>query len=94
MFFQDALKAIREGKKATNKLWKEKNEFLFYSDVQFIPYDKLEESVKRFVKKEDVIGKEVMIHPHIAKKTGDGNIMVGWTPNQSDMLGDFWNIVE
>jgi hypothetical protein len=35
----------------------------------------------------------IVINPHLSLRMVDGSIMVGWTPNQMDMLAEDWQIV-
>ena len=86
MKFYEALKSVMEGNKAYRKDWNDKNMFIYLESGSVIPKSKVNNDTLRF----SLSGKEVTINPHIDLKNSKGELQVGWSPSQEDLLADDW----
>jgi len=86
MKFYEVLKSVMEGNKAYRKGWNGKNMFIYLENGSVIPKSKVNNDTLRF----SLPGKEVTINPHIDLKNSKGELQVGWSPSQEDLLADDW----
>ena len=86
MKFYEVLKSVMRGNKAYRKCWNGKNMFIYLENGSVIPKSKVNNDTLRF----SLPGKEVTINPHIDLKNSKGELQVGWTPSQEDLLADDW----
>lgn len=86
MKFYEVLKSVMEGNKAYRKGWNGKNMFIYLERGSVIPRSKVNNDTLRF----SLTDKEVTINPHIDLKNSKGEIQVGWSPSQEDLLADDW----
>lgn len=86
MKFYEVLKSVMEGNKAYRKGWNGKNMFIYLERGSVIPKSKVNNDTLRF----SLTDKEVTINPHIDLKNSKGEIQVGWSPSQEDLLADDW----
>lgn len=86
MKFYEVLKSVMEGNKAYRKGWNGKNMFIYLERGSVIPKSKVNNDTLRF----SLIDKEVTINPHIDLKNSKGELQVGWSPSQEDLLAEDW----
>lgn len=86
MKFYEVLKSVMEGNKAYRKGWNGKNTFIYLERGSVIPKSKVNNDTLRF----SLTDKEVTINPHIDLKNSKGELQVGWSPSQEDLLADDW----
>lgn len=86
MKFYEVLKSVMEGNKAYRKGWNGKNMFIYLERGSVIPKSKVNNDTLRF----SLTDKEVTINPHIDLKNSKGELQVGWSPSQEDLLADDW----
>ena len=86
MKFYEVLKSVMEGNKAYRKGWDGKNMFIYLERGSVIPKSKINNDTLRF----SLTDKEVTINPHIDLKNSKGELQVGWSPSQEDLLADDW----
>ena len=86
MGFEEALIALKEGKKVSRKGWNGKNQFVYL--VPANRYDATTDVAKKIA---DVDGK-VSYRAYLALRTVQGDIAT-WTPSVSDCLADDWIII-
>jgi len=86
MKFYEVLKSVMEGNKAYRKGWNGKNMFIYLESGSVIPKSKINNDTLRF----SLTDKEVTINPHIDLKNNKGELQVGWSPSQEDLLADDW----
>lgn len=86
MKFYEVLKSVMEGNKAYRKGWNDKNMFIYLENGSVIPKSKINNDTLRF----SLTDKEVTINPHIDLKNSKGELQVGWSPSQEDLLADDW----
>jgi len=86
MKFYEVLKSVMEGNKAYRKGWNGKNMFIYLENGSVIPKSKVNNDTLRF----SLTDKEVTINPHIDLKNSKGELQVGWSPSQEDLLADDW----
>ena len=85
--FGDAVKAIKEGKKAARKGWNGKGMFIYYVPAgRYVPCTDI---AKSLVDSQGL----VVYAPYIALNTGKGYV-IPWTVSQEDALSEDWEIVE
>lgn len=82
--FNQALIALKVGRKVARKGWNDKGMFLLYIDPYHNDQYKVEE------KHETIVG---TLFPYIAIKTTDNKI-VPWLPTQMDLLAEDWEVIE
>lgn len=85
--FGDAVKAIKEGKKAARKGWNGKGMFIYYVPAgRYVPCTDIAKSI--------VDNQGLVVYaPYIALNTGKGYV-IPWTVSQEDALSEDWEIVE
>lgn len=86
MKFYEVLKSVMRGNKAYRKGWNGKNMFIYLERGSVIPKSKVNNDTLRF----SLSDKEVTINPHIDLKNSKGELQVGWSPSQEDLLADDW----
>lgn len=86
MKFYEVLKSVMEGNKAYRKGWNGKRSFIYLERGSVVPKSKVNNDTLRF----SLSGKEVTINPHIDLKNSKGELQVGWSPSQEDLLADDW----
>ena len=86
MKFYEVLKSVMRGNKAYRKGWNGKNMFIYLENGSVIPKSKVNNDTLRF----SLTDKEVTINPHIDLKNSKGELQVGWSPSQEDLLADDW----
>lgn len=86
MKFYEVLKSVMEGNKAYRKGWNGKKSFIYLERGSVIPKSKVNNDTLRF----SLTDKEVTINPHIDLKNSKGELQVGWSPSQEDLLADDW----
>lgn len=95
MNYEEALKALKNGKLAARKGWNGKGMYIFMMPgmtAKLTQLDKLPEAVvKRF---ENEGRDEVDFVPYICMKAADGKLVRGWLASQTDMMSDDWEILE
>lgn len=75
-----------EGNKAYRKGWDDNSSFIYLESGSVIPKSKINNDTLRF----SLTDKEVTINPHIDLKNSKGELQVGWSPSQEDLLADDW----
>lgn len=72
--FGEVIRLIQQGNRFSRKSWNGKNQFIYYT-----------KSIK-----EKMNGEPINIHGHIDLKNEQDEIIVGWTPTQTDMFATDW----
>lgn len=88
MKFYEVLESVMNGNKAYRKGWNGKNMFIYLENGSVVPKEKISNDTLRFSLPDD--NKEVTINPHIDLKSSKGELQVGWSPSQEDLLADDW----
>lgn len=91
MTFEQALEAVKEGKKVARKGWNGKGMFIFMTPESYVPFSKLKDHNQRHLIA--IPESRVKINAHIDMKAADDSLLIGWVPSQLDMLSDDWEIV-
>lgn len=86
MKFYEVLKSVMKGNKAYRKCWNGKNMFIYLENGSVVHKSKVNNDTLRF----SLTDKEVTINPHIDLKNSKGELQVGWSPSQEDLLADDW----
>jgi len=97
MNFGEALKNLLNGKKVARKGWNGKDQFVYYTDCSRINLDELRNEARAHLRnyyKIDRSTDQVFINGHLDLKNAQDQIVVGWTPTQTDMLANDWYIVQ
>ena len=82
MDFGDALKQVKEGKKACRTGWNGKRMFIYLvSQPLSFKHEQISGNMRRD------------FNPAIAMCTADGTHCIGWLASQADMLADDWILV-
>lgn len=90
-----ALAFLKDGKKVARKNWNGKA-FIYLQDGSTPKFNDLKEHLKEKFKNADVVFQDniVKINSHIDMKSEDGTIIIGWAPNQVDMIAEDWELVD
>ena len=94
MNFEQAIEALKTGKKVTREGWNGKGMFLVQAGGYSVPLDKLRNGThftKEFLEKEGCT--EFKIVPHIDMWAANKTYVTGWLASQTDMLSEDWQIV-
>lgn len=90
MNFGQAIEALKLGKKVCRSGWNGKGMFIYLQEGS---------EVNGTLMRTDAVRKyygdyNVVVNPHIDMKAADDTLVIGWTPSQTDMLAEDWEIVE
>ena len=102
--FGQAIEALQKGNLVTRKEWGGSGAFIFLRPGDSLKVDTIVNRVKSLpdsVKAwygyqffgDDGFDIEIEFTPYLCMKGVDNKIINGWTPSQSDMLSDDWEIV-
>lgn len=91
MTFEQAMEAVKEGKKVARKGWNGKGMFIFMTPESYVPFSKLKDHMQRHLINHPE--SRVHINAHIDMKAADGSIVIGWLASQTDMLAEDWEVV-
>jgi hypothetical protein len=84
MNFSAALACLKCGEKVSRKTWK--GAFIYLQEGSVITKEQGRNEILKN------IDGNIKINPHIDMKCKNGSIDIGWSPNQSDMFTDDWEI--
>ena len=87
MNFSEALELIKSGSKLTRTNWNGKGMFVYL--VHGSEFEVNRAPLNQIFK----MGEKIIYRPHIDMKYADGSCGV-WSPSNSDLLADDWEIVE
>ncbi len=91
--FGFAIDAMRMGKKVTRSRWNGKGMYLWMVLGATVEIEESRNLILKDIAHESEDG-TVTINAHIDMKTADGTVLIGWSPNQLDMLSVDWNVLE
>jgi hypothetical protein len=92
MSFGMAIECLKKGERVARVGWNGKSMFLYHVCGTMIAKEFLRNEAS-LQPTEDGTG-TVQFNSHIAMKTADGSVCVGWLASQSDMLSEDWCIIE
>lgn len=93
MDFEEAMKALKEGKWVSRAGWNGKGMWLAHSPgSKALPADRFWAGPNRAYAAAN--GGTADVLPCITMKTATGEILMGWLASQTDMLSDDWGVVE
>lgn len=84
------IEALKDGKKVCRSGWNGKGMFIYLQKGSVVNGTLMRtEAVKEYYGDYNVV-----INSHIDMKAADDTLVIGWTPSQTDMLAEDWEIVE
>jgi hypothetical protein len=92
--FSDALEALKDGYKVAREGWNGKGMFIYLVKGQTVEPRELRNEADEHVGSELPHDTEIKINSHIDMKAADGSIVVGWSPSQTDLLAEDWQLVD
>ena len=95
--FEKALKALKSGRRVARKGWNGNDAFVYLQagcvlTKTFIPgISTLPKSVQKFLEERD---SDVPCLPHLCMWTVRGELLIGWSATQTDMLMEDWYVLD
>lgn len=94
MTFGEAIECLKEGDIVTRDSWNGKNMFIYMVNSTSIDAGDLRnEALEHVGSKKKNPYEGVKINAHIDMYNAQGEIIVGWSASQTDMLADDWDLV-
>ena len=90
--FEDAIKAVKEGKRITRTGWNGKGMFLWYKPEAIIKEDWCKDQILKEIASKN--GGEIKALGTICMFTAQKEIVSGWAPSQADMQSVDWIILD
>lgn len=90
-----AIEQLKLGAKVTRTCWRNKERFLYLVNGQQVNFDRLRNESAKALDVDNVHnrGKVAKIQSHIDMRLDDDTIVVGWSPSQSELLAEDWEVV-
>ena len=94
--FEWALMYLKHGSRIRRKGWENKEAFLYLTTGLKVPTDDLrtDTSYNLFGNNKSNDIKTVKINSHIDMRISADNILIGWSPDQIDMITNDWEILK
>ena len=96
--FGGALELLKAGHKVARRGWNGKNMCVYLTEGSEVPYKDMKPAVQGALSCVDKApldeNEHIVIMPHLDMVSVRGDIIVGWEPSQTDLLGEDWYLVE
>lgn len=105
MTFGSAIEALKSGARVAREGWNGKGMWLALTEGSIITCDLARAGAAAHLAAELLVTDALASHPrpcdrsmiirgHIDMRNAQGELQVGWTPSQADMLANDWRVVE
>lgn len=96
--FGGALELLKAGHKVARRGWNGKQMCVYLTEGSEVPYKDMKHAVQsalECVERDPADEKaHIVINPHLDMVSARGDIIVGWSASQTDMLAEDWYLVE
>lgn len=90
-----AIEQLKLGAKVTRAIWQNKEQYLYLVKGQKVHFENLRNESAKALDATNIhnAGKTANIQSHIDMRFDNNTIIIGWSPSQSELLAEDWEVV-
>ena len=95
MILGQAIEQLKLGAKVTRACWRNKERFIYLVNGQHVNFENLRNESAKALDADNAhnAGKTATIQSRIDMRLDNNAIVIGWSPSQSELLAEDWEVV-